>query len=282
MAPRAEGEADAAGRAASPVRKERGGSGRPGRGKRSRALSPELSPGEREWNPLVEGFVSSRSFRDPEEVIDVMLHVLARVRSWADFVSGGFLFLAPLEVKGHFRYGAGRTFQLFEGFVRWMHAQDEITDWQRDVLLFEIATQRYCHRVRPERPPGVMELSLPDHQIPKIARELAPTFEDPVLADEGMVISALRCLQGHLEMHLGPSQWPPVGSLDPHQLIRDSTSFAQTRAHHESNRALFATLARFYDWAGKTERLQGKRAAEIAAVLAMAAAPMGVPSGMVS
>lgn len=282
MAPRAEGDGDAAGRAASPVRKERGGSGREGRGNRSAEPSPELSPGEREWNPLVEGFVATRSFRDPEEVIDVMLHVLARVRSWAEFVSGGFLSLAPLYVKEQFRHGAGRTFQLFEGFVRWMRAQDEITDWQRDVLLFEIATQRYCHRVRPERPPGVMEMSLSEHDIARLARELTPTLDDPILADEGLVASALRCLRSHLVLQLGPSHCPPIGSLDPHQLIRDVGSFVEHVSDHEHDRALFTTLSRFYDWAGKTGRLQRERASEIAAVLAMAAAPMHVSSGMVS
>lgn len=258
-------------RAARP-RPERGPRRAPSRPERSTA---PLEPGERSWVPLVEAFVATRSFRDPEETTEVMLDVLSRVRSWGDFVSGGFLFLAPMELRWRFRCGAGRTYQLFEGFTKWMHAQREINDWQRDVLLFEIARWRYSYRLRPELPPGVMEMCLSEHDVARLARELTPTLEDPILADEALVASALRCLHSQLILQLGPSLSPPVGSLDPNRLVRDVASFVQHVSDHEHDRALFTTLSRFYDWAGKTGRLDRKRASEIAAVLAMAAAPLG-------
>jgi len=199
--------------------------------------------------------------------------VLSHVHSWAEFLGGGFLALAPLYVKFETSYRAGRTYQLLERFVRWMHAQHELTDWQRDVLLREIERQRYCHQLRAELPPA-MELLLCDQAVARLARELAPTFEDPALAHEGVVAAALRCLQSHLDLQLGASRHPPVGSLDPDRMVRDVAELAGDNIDLERDQALFTTLARFYEWAGKTGRLEPTRAATIASVLAAAALPV--------
>ncbi|MCB9600094.1 MAG: hypothetical protein H6721_00665 [Sandaracinus sp.] len=239
------------------------------------------SPGERSWLPWIDGFLATRSLANPEEAAYVMRRVLSEVRSWASFVSGEFLALAPTYVGHRTSYRAGRTYQLFERFVRWMHTQREVTDWQRDVLLREIERQRYCEGLRTELPPA-LELTLSDYDIPRFARELAPTFEDPVLADEGLVASALRCLQSHLKLQLGESRHPPVGSLDPHQLVRDVSEGVEDASDHEHNQALFTMLSVFYEWAGKSGRLERGRAAALASTLASAAMPVVAVQGMAS
>lgn len=219
-----------------------------------------------DWRQVAETFVAERPSAAAAENVEVLVLVLRLAKSWADLVGGGtWLQFAGVEVYTHYVEGFddARTYRLIERFVRWLHGRGDLTDWQRDVLVAE-SEERRAGRAGGA---GVRECRLGRFDRARLAEELAAAVGDPSLRADVIV----DLLVGHVEGQLGPSDEPPMGSLDPDLVVADVMGWAVEEPGVDAAPGLLSTFATLYRLLGESERLDPARANAIAARFAMAA-----------
>lgn len=227
-----------------------------------------------DWRQVAETFVAERAPAQPEQTVDVLVLLLRRVGSWADFLGGGWIWCAATEVYVHYvkGYGPSRTYALIDRLAGWLHARGDLDDWSRDVLHAATDEGREAHGLEPRRPHRVRELCFDDHQRDEILASFRMSVPEQSPADVAWV--------GRLVVHVceamhGPSHAPPLGALDPDRLV--AAALSQATPTLAASRVGLA--AAFYRWLGATERLEPARAAWVASRLEAAALGLAVPPG---
>lgn len=217
---------------------------------------------------LAREFVEDRRPTRPERTLGVLdLIVPSR---WGDLVGGSWIGDAGTMVYMHSvpGFSTGRTHQLIAKFVAWLHARGHLDDWQRRALLSRVDEARASYGAPREHAEKVRDVALGELQREQLGQRFAREVDDPVLRP--LAPSLTRLLARVIEDQLGPCAAPPLGSLDPDQLI--TLVFALHEPHHrDADRALFTGAAAFYRWLGTSGQLDPERAKAIGARLAAAA-----------
>jgi hypothetical protein len=188
--------------------------------------------------------------------------------SFGDLVEAGWVTIAATQVYTAYvpGFSHGRTHQLIERFVVWLHEQREIDDWQRDVALAKIDEMRGACGGRPVGRRLVAEIGLRTVRSGRYDEAFARTV-DPFL--QPLVPQLMRVLWSHLEERLGPCSDPPVGSLDADRMIAAVYALLEPGGI-EAYRDLFLMTSAFYRWLGEHGHLDPARANAIASRFAAA------------
>jgi len=224
----------------------------------------------RDWGQVAETFAAERPCSDPLGVVEVLVLVLGHAHSWADLVGGGaWIQHAPTEVFVHYvpGYRAARTYALLDRFAEWLHARGDVTDWQRDVMRSSIDEHRGAHGCTERGVRRVRELCFGPH-AELLTEQWAGRFAHP--ADRDLARRAVRLLVLQLQVQLGESSAPPLGSLDVDAMLRRVIADVDG-APEATERELFALLSSYYRWLGEEGHLHPPRARRLSRQLAHAA-----------
>lgn len=222
----------------------------------------------RDWRQVAETFVAERRSSDPKQVVEVLTLVLRRCPSWTDFLAGvDWLMFAFSEVYTNYvrGYGAPRTFQLLDRFVRWLLERGDIDEWRFRAMQYAIDQERRRHGHPGLDRPVVKDLVL-GFRWESVAADFARTLEDGVQRE--MAPSLVGLLRNYIQLEHGRARDVPMGALDPERVIPELVATAPSA--HATREALLVA-AGFYRWAGDTERLEPTRAEQIAARFSAAA-----------
>lgn len=222
-----------------------------------------------DWRQVAETFVAERRCSDPPQVVEILALVLRQAHSWTELLAAeAWVMFAFSEVYVNYvpGYGAPRTYQLLDRFVRWLHERGDIDEWRMQTIQTRIDEERRAHGHPGLDRPVVRDLVL-GVMWDRVVAEFAATLSDD---QRDRALSAVGILKSYVEMQHGDGHQVPMGAIDPDLVIRDVPRM-MPEPSGPASRDVFSLAAQFYRWARDTDRMERSRADAIASAFAAAA-----------
>lgn len=216
---------------------------------------------------MVEDFVRESRPANPEATSAALLCVLDEIRSWRHFIEGSWICGASHQVDHHYwgqGFGYRRTLNLVERWIRWMHRERGLHEWDLERLLMTIDDYREGYGGQRRRPGGFVERGMAFDDVAACVDEylesrVCSSAERPLL-ESSIHLFALRASE---------DDFVRFGALDvvnfAAELCTDEVAGFVMEAEVRS--ALFLNGASFYRWLGRSGKLRADRAEVISAEL---------------